>query len=114
MKNKLKKFFEVRGLLATTPSDLQMATANKSCGLLTAQFYTEALLQLQQTTHFGIHGSREPWRQTRTYRAISHSRVRQFSIVGLGIMLSSKIYSRKVSQRLVIENFVPRNYLAIR
>ena len=29
-------------------------------------------------------------------------------------MLSSKIYSRKVSQRLIIENFVPRNYLAIR
>ena len=46
--------------------------------------------------------------------AISHSRVRQFSIVGFGIMLSSKIYSRKVSQRLIIENFVPRNYLAIR
>ena len=48
------------------------------------------------------------------YRAVGHSRVRQFSIVGLGIMLSSKIYSRKVSQRLIIENFVPRNYLAIR
>ena len=46
--------------------------------------------------------------------AISHSHVRQFSIVGFGIMLSSKIYSRKVSQRLIIENFVPQNYLAIR
>ena len=71
------------------------------------------VLRLQQTTHFGIHGSRKPWRQTRTY----HDRpflVKQFLIVGFGIMLSSKIYSRKVSQRLIIEKFVPRNYLAIR
>ena len=45
--------------------------------------------------------------------AISHSLVRQFSIVGFGIMLSLKIYLQKVSQRLIIENFVPRNYLAI-
>ena len=45
--------------------------------------------------------------------AIDHSRVRQFLIVGLRTKLSSKIYSRKVSQRLIIEDFVPRNYLAI-
>ena len=49
------------------PSDLQTATAINRVGCL-AQFYTEALLRLQHTTHFGIHGSRKPWRQTRTYR----------------------------------------------
>ena len=37
--------------------------------------------------------------------------VGQFLIVGFGIMLSSKIYLQKVSQRLIIENFVPQNYL---
>ena len=46
--------------------------------------------------------------------AIGHSHIRQFLIVGFGSMLSLKIYSRKVSQRLIIENFVPQNYLAIR
>ena len=95
----------------TTPSNLQTATANKSCGLL-INFYNAHTLKLfsdysrPRTSVFMVtvnHGDKL------VRIVIGHSLVGQF-----GIMLSSKIYSQKVSQRPIIENLVPQNYLAIR